>query len=67
MISGLLTIVSSLLEAALSAQAAWDASVLALVAIAMMCSFAGTLTLAGFEWIHANTTRKFFKNLRWAN
>ena len=64
MIDVFLACVSAILEAAMSAQVAYDAIVLATIGIAMFFACAGTVTFLGLEWIHKKITKSSGRILR---
>jgi len=51
MIDVMLSFVSAILKAAMSAQVAYDAVVLSFIGIAMFFACAGTVLFVGLEWI----------------
>jgi len=64
MIDVFLACVSAILEAAMSAQVAYDAIVLATIGIAMFVACAGTVTFLGLEWIHKKIAKSSGRILR---
>ncbi len=51
MIDVMISFVSAILKAAMSAQVAYDAVVLSFIGIAMFFACAGTVLFVGLEWI----------------
>lgn len=52
MIDVFLACISAILQAAMSAQVAYDAIVLSIIGIAMFAACAGTVMFIGLEWLH---------------